>query len=164
MHKPFQSVRSKMVLSYLAVVLVIALLFGSILYLFFSHQYSKEIRINNQLSLKSTVNTIESSVIQKVNQVYLSLALGNAASIDLDSLKGNHSKILDIEQSLKNMVQNIPISLKLFMCTIRRTTSSSHPCMGYCSMRHSFECMSIVGLDRCDERNSKKAPYGCKLA
>lgn len=106
MHKPFQSVRSKMVLSYLAVVLVIALLFGSILYLFFSHQYSKEIRINNQLSLKSTVNTIESSVIQKVNQVYLSLALGNAASIDLDSLKGNHSKILDIEQSLKNMVQN----------------------------------------------------------
>ncbi|KAA2302273.1 AraC family transcriptional regulator, partial [Clostridioides difficile] len=38
--------------------------------------------------------------------VYLSLALGNAASIDLDSLKGNHSKILDIEQSLKNMVQN----------------------------------------------------------
>ena len=95
-----------MVLSYLAVVLVIALLFGSILYLFFSHQYSKEIRINNQLSLKSTVNYIESSVIQKVNQVYLSLALGNAASIDLDSLKGNHSKILDIEQSLKNMVQN----------------------------------------------------------
>lgn len=60
MLKPFQSVRSKMVLSYLAVVLVIALLFGSILYLFFSHQYSKEIRINNQLSLKSTVNTIES--------------------------------------------------------------------------------------------------------
>ncbi|MBD8841063.1 AraC family transcriptional regulator [Paenibacillus sp. CFBP 13594] len=106
MHKPFQTVRSKMVLSYLAVVLVIALLFGSILYLFFSHQYSKEIRINNQLSLKSTVNYIESSVIQKVNQVYLSLALGNAASIDLDSLKGNHSKILDIEQSLKNMVQN----------------------------------------------------------
>lgn len=101
MHKPFQTVRSKMVLSYLAVVLVIALLFGSILYLFFSHQYSKEIRINNQLSLKSTVNYIESSVIQKVNQVYLSLALGNAASIDLDSLKGNHSKILDIEQSLK---------------------------------------------------------------
>ncbi|WP_340015431.1 helix-turn-helix domain-containing protein [Paenibacillus sp. FSL K6-1318] len=106
MRKPFQSVRSKMVLSYLAVVLVIALLFGSILYSFFSHQYSKEIRINNQLSLKSTVNTIESSVIQKVNQVYLSLALGNAASINLDSLKGNHSKILDIEQSLKNMVQN----------------------------------------------------------
>ncbi|MCW3794645.1 AraC family transcriptional regulator [Paenibacillus sp. LS1] len=106
MRKPFQSVRSKMVLSYLAVVLVIALLFGSIFYLFFSHQYSKEIRINNQLSLKSTVNTIESSVIQKVNQVYLSLALGNAASINLDSLKGNHSKILDIEQSLKNMVQN----------------------------------------------------------
>ncbi|MCP1181907.1 helix-turn-helix domain-containing protein [Paenibacillus sp. 1781tsa1] len=106
MRKPFQSVRSKMVLSYLAVVLVIALLFGSIFYLFFSHQYSKEIRINNQLSLKSTVNTIESSVIQKVNQVYLSLALGNAPSIDLDSLKGNHSKILDIEQSLKNMVQN----------------------------------------------------------
>ncbi|TDL63144.1 AraC family transcriptional regulator [Paenibacillus amylolyticus] len=106
MRKPFQSVRSKMVLSYLAVVLVIALLFGSILYFFFSHQYSKEIRINNQLSLKSTVNTIESSVIQKVNQVYLSLALGNAASINLDSLKGNHSKILDIEQSLKNMVQN----------------------------------------------------------
>ncbi len=106
MRKPFQSVRSKMVLSYLAVVLVIALLFGSIFYLFFSHQYSKEIRINNQLSLKSTVNTIENSVIQKVNQVYLSLALGNAANINLDSLQGNHSKILDIEQSLKNMVQN----------------------------------------------------------
>ncbi|WP_336764155.1 AraC family transcriptional regulator [Paenibacillus sp. USHLN196] len=106
MRKPFQSVRSRMVFSYLAVVLVISLLFGSILYLFFSHQYSKEIRINNQLSLKNTVNYIESSVIQKVNQVYLSLALGSSVSIDLDNIKGNHGKILDIEQLLQNKVQN----------------------------------------------------------
>ncbi|MEO2205788.1 AraC family transcriptional regulator [Paenibacillus pabuli] len=106
MRKLFQSVRSRMVLSYLAVVLVIALLFGSILYVFFSHQYSKEIRINKQLLLQSTVNYIESSVIQKVNQVYLSLALGSPVSIHLDSLQGNHSKILDIEQLLKSQVQN----------------------------------------------------------
>ena len=106
MRKLFQSVRSRMVFSYLAVVLVIALLFGSILYLFFSHQYSKEIRSNKQLLLKNTVNYMESSVIQKVNQVYLSLALGSPVSIDIDSLKGNHGKILDIEQLLKNQVQN----------------------------------------------------------
>ncbi|MCG7386300.1 helix-turn-helix domain-containing protein [Paenibacillus sp. ACRRY] len=106
MRKLFQSVRSRMVFSYLAVVLVIALLFGSILYLFFSHQYSKEIRINKQLLLQSTVNYIETSVIEKVNQVYLSLALGSPVSIQLDSLQGNHSKILDIEQQLKSQVQN----------------------------------------------------------
>ncbi|PAD28797.1 AraC family transcriptional regulator [Paenibacillus sp. 7523-1] len=106
MRKLFQSVRSRMVFSYLAVVLVIALLFGSILYLFFSHQYSKEIRINKQLLLQSTVNYIETSVIEKVNQVYLSLALGSPVSIQLDSLQGNHSKILDIEQLLKSQVQN----------------------------------------------------------
>jgi len=106
MRKLFQSVRSRMVFSYLAVVLVIALLFGSILYLFFSHQYSKEIRINKQLLLQSTVNYIESSVIQKVNQVYLSLALGSPVNIHLDNLQGNHSKILDIEQLLKSQVQN----------------------------------------------------------
>lgn len=106
MRKLFQSVRSRMVFSYLAVVLVIALLFGSILYLFFSHQYSKEIRINKQLQLQSAVNYIETSVIDKVNQVYLSLALGSPVSIQLDSLQGNHSKILDIEQLLKSQVQN----------------------------------------------------------
>ncbi|WP_336783742.1 helix-turn-helix domain-containing protein [Paenibacillus illinoisensis] len=106
MRKLFQSVRSRMIFSYLAVVLVIALLFGSILYLFFSHQYSKEIRINKQLQLQSTVNYIETSVIEKVNQVYLSLALGSPVSIQLDSLQGNHSKILDIEQLLKSQVQN----------------------------------------------------------
>lgn len=106
MRKLFQSVRSRMVFSYLAVVLVIALLFGSILVLFFSHQYSKEIRINKQLQLQSTVNYIETSVIEKVNQVYLSLALGSPVRIQLDSLQGNHSKILDIEQLLKNQVQN----------------------------------------------------------
>lgn len=106
MHKPLQSVRFKMIFSYLAVVLVIALLFGSILYLFFSNQYSKEIRINKQMMLKSTVNTIESSVIQRVDQIYLSLALGGSVNIDLDSLKGNHSKVLDIQQLLKNQVQS----------------------------------------------------------
>ncbi|MCG7379468.1 AraC family transcriptional regulator [Paenibacillus sp. ACRSA] len=106
MRELFQSVRSRMVFSYIAVVLVIALLFGSILYLFFSHQYSKEIRNNKQLLLKNTVNYMEISVIQKVNQVYLSLALGSPVSIDVDRLKGNHGKILDIEQLLKNQVQN----------------------------------------------------------
>ncbi|NUU76051.1 AraC family transcriptional regulator [Paenibacillus xylanilyticus] len=106
MRKYFQSVRFRMVLSYLAIVLVIALLFGSILYLFFSNQYSKEIRNAKQLSLKNTVNYIESSVIQKVNQVYLSLALGSSVNIDLDRLQGNHGKILDIEQLLKKQVQN----------------------------------------------------------
>ncbi|MFS0873282.1 helix-turn-helix domain-containing protein [Paenibacillus xylanilyticus] len=106
MRKYFQSVRSRMVFSYLAIVLVIALLFGSILYLFFSNQYSKEIRNAKQLSLKNTVNYIESSVIQKVNQVYLSLALGSSVNIDLDRLQGNHGKILDIEQLLKKQVQN----------------------------------------------------------
>ncbi|MGF9700295.1 helix-turn-helix domain-containing protein [Paenibacillus sp. MABNR03] len=106
MRQYFQSVRFRMVLSYLAIVLVIALLFGSILYLFFSNQYSKEIRNAKQLSLKNTVNYIESSVIQKVNQVYLSLALGSSVNIDLDRLQGNHGKILDIEQLLKKQVQN----------------------------------------------------------
>lgn len=45
-------------------------------------------------------------MIQRVNQVYLSLALGGSVNIDLDTLKGNHSKILDIEQLLKSQVQN----------------------------------------------------------
>lgn len=106
MRKLFQSVWSKMVFSYLAVVLVIALLLGSIFYLFFSHQYSEEIRINKQMMLKNTVNYIESSVIQRVNQIYLSLALGSPVNIDLDTFQGNHSKVVDIQQLLKNQVQN----------------------------------------------------------
>ncbi|CAM3552779.1 cache domain-containing protein [Marinicrinis lubricantis] len=106
MRRPFQSVWSKMVSSYIAVVLVIALLLGSIFYLFFSHQYSEEIRINKQMMLKNTVNSIESSVIQRVHQIYLSLALGSPVNIDLDTFKGNHSKVLDIQQLLQNQVQN----------------------------------------------------------
>lgn len=106
MLKPFQSVWSKMALSYLAVVLVIALLLSTFFYLFFARQYSEEIRINNEMMLNNTVNQIESSVIQRVNQIYLSLALGSPVNINLDSVKGNHSKILDIQQLLNNQVHN----------------------------------------------------------
>ncbi|MDR6723188.1 YesN/AraC family two-component response regulator [Paenibacillus amylolyticus] len=134
MRELFQSVRSRMVFSYIAVVLVIALLFGSILYLFFSHQYSKEIRNNKQLLLKNTVNYMESSVIQKVNQVYLSLALGSPVNIDIDSLKGNHGKILDIEQLLKNQVQNysdLIESIHIYDTKNQFMISSAHGLMLY---------------------------------
>lgn len=58
------------------------------------------------MALQNTVNYMESSVIQRVNQIYLSLALTSSINIDIDTIKGNHSKILDIQQLLKNQVQN----------------------------------------------------------
>ena len=106
MQNPFQSVRFRMIISYLTIVLVIALLFGSVLYLFFAHQYRKELQLNKQMLLNSTVNYMESSVIDRVNQIYLSLALSGSVNVDIDTLAGNHSKILDIQQLLNQQVQS----------------------------------------------------------
>ncbi|MHA7966328.1 helix-turn-helix domain-containing protein [Paenibacillus sp. CAU 1782] len=104
MRNPFQSVRSKLAFSYLIIVLVIALLLSSIFYLVYSHQYREEITINKQMMLNNTVNYIESSIIQRVDQIYLSIALGSPVSIDLNSVQGNHSKIMDIQELLKKQV------------------------------------------------------------
>lgn len=49
---------------------------------------------------------MESSVIQRVNQIYLSLALDSSVNLNINTLQGNHIKILDIQQLLKNQVQN----------------------------------------------------------
>lgn len=102
----FQSVRSKLAFSYLVIVIVIALLLSSIFYLFYSNKYSEEIRINKQMTLNNTVNSIESSVIKRVDQIYLAIALGGPVRIDLNTLQGNHAKIIDIQEMLKTQVAN----------------------------------------------------------
>ncbi|MCI3922852.1 AraC family transcriptional regulator [Paenibacillus sp. TRM 82003] len=134
MRKPFQSVWSRMVFSYLAVVLVIALLLSSVFYLYFSHQYREEIHINKQMMLRNTVNHIESTVIHRVNQIYLSLALRSSVGIDLGTLQGNHSKIMDIQELLTHQVSNhsdIVQAIHIYDVEQRHMISSVHGLLLY---------------------------------
>lgn len=158
MRKPFQSVLSKMVLSYLAVVLVIALLLSSFFYLFFARQYSEEIRINNEMMLNNTVNQIESSVIQRVHQIYLSLALGSPVNIHMDTLNGNHSKVVDIQQLLNNQVHNhsdLIHAIHLYDAENRFIISSAHGLLleDRISSAAGTSVASVVGASSVDASN-----------
>src|SRR5690606_6972264 len=102
---------------------------SSFFYLFFARQYSEEIRINNEMMLNNTVKQIESSVIQRVHQIYLSLALGRPINIQIDSLQGNHSKVVDIQQLLNNQVHNhsdLIHAIHLYDAENRFIISSAH--------------------------------------
>src|SRR5690606_31546255 len=146
------------VLSYLAVVLVIALLLSSFFYLFFARQYSEEIRINNEMMLNNTVNQIESSVIQRVHQIYLSLTLGSPVNIHMDTLNGNHSKVVDIQQLLNNQVHNhsdLIHAIHLYDAEKRFIISSAHGLLleDRISSAAGTSVASVVGASRVDASN-----------
>lgn len=107
MKKKGNSAFTNLAISYVTLVIVIVLLLCSIFYMYFPKNYNEEIKNKNQVILESTANDIESSVFQRVQQIYLDLSLNGPVSIDLlanDTLQGNHSSVLDIQALLKSKV------------------------------------------------------------
>lgn len=107
MKKNGNSAFANLAISYVTVVMVIVLLLCSIFYMYFPKNYKEEIQKKNQIILESAANYIESSVFQRVQQIYLDLSLGESVSIDVfakDTLQGNHGTVLDLQDLLKNEV------------------------------------------------------------
>ncbi|ULO07683.1 AraC family transcriptional regulator [Paenibacillus sp. 19GGS1-52] len=107
--KHSKSVLANLAISYLTIVIVIVLFLCSVFYLYFPRNYKEEIRNKNQIILENAANYIESAVFQRVQQIYLDLSLENSVNIDLytkETLQGNHSRIIDIQDLLKKEVTN----------------------------------------------------------
>ncbi|MCL6602207.1 MAG: AraC family transcriptional regulator [Paenibacillus sp.] len=103
--KKWNSAFANLAISYVSIVLVIVLLICSIFYIYFSSHYKEELRSKNQLILENTAQTIEASVLQRVQQIYLDLSLDKTADLRLfTSLQSNLSKVIDMQDLLKSEV------------------------------------------------------------
>ncbi|WP_310830795.1 helix-turn-helix domain-containing protein [Paenibacillus pedocola] len=102
--KKWSSAFTSLAISYISIVLVIVLLLCSVFYIYFSSHYKEELRSRNQLILKNTAGTIEASVLQRVQQIYLEVSLKQTATLRLlagASFSSNLSKV----SSLQDMLQ-----------------------------------------------------------
>lgn len=105
--KKGSSVFANLAVSYVSIVLVIVLLLCSAFYLYFSGTYKEELRNKNQLVLANTAQTIETSVLQRVKQIYLDLSLNKTADVRAfadSTFASNPSKALDLQELLKSKV------------------------------------------------------------
>ncbi|WP_340020588.1 AraC family transcriptional regulator [Paenibacillus sp. FSL K6-1096] len=95
--------------SYISVVLVIVLLLCSAFYLYFSNQYKEELQGRNRLILDNTARTLEASVLQRVQQIYLEISLNQKAALRVlsdTSLPANLSKVNSLQEMLNMQVSN----------------------------------------------------------
>jgi two-component system response regulator YesN len=107
--KKWNSVFANLAFSYAAIVLVIVLLLCSVFYIYFSKNYKDELRDKNQLLLENTAQAIETSVLQRVRQVYLDLSVDKTADIRLfadASYQTKLSKAIDLQELLKSEVNS----------------------------------------------------------
>lgn len=93
--------------SYISVVLIIVFLLCSAFYLYFSNHYKEELQSRNQLILENTASTIETSVLERVQQIYLEVSLNQQAALGLlpdASLPSNLSKVSSLQDMLSAQV------------------------------------------------------------
>lgn len=103
--KKWNSAFTSLAISYISIVLVIVLLLCSVFYIYFSGKYKEELRDKNQLILENTAQTIEATVLQRVQQVYLDLSLEKTADLRLfgnASMQKHPSKMIDLQELLKS--------------------------------------------------------------
>lgn len=105
--KKWNTAFANLAISYISIVLVIILLLCSVFYIYFSSKYKEELQSRNQLILENTARTIESTVLQRVQQIYLDLSLYSTADLRTfaDSpFHTNTSKVMDLQELLKSEV------------------------------------------------------------
>lgn len=105
--RKWNTVFANLAISYMSIVLVIVLLLCSTFYIYFSGKYKDELRNRNQLILKNTAQTIESTVLQRAQQMYLDISLSKNVNVRLfadPAYQNNHSKVIDLQELLKSEV------------------------------------------------------------
>lgn len=103
--KKWNSAFASLAISYVSIVLVIVLLVCSVFYIYFSRHYKEELRDKNQLILENTARTIETSVLQRVQQIYLDLSLDKNGDLRLfadASLESNSGALIDLQEMLRS--------------------------------------------------------------
>lgn len=103
--KKWNSAFVSLAISYVSIVLVIVLLICSVFYIYFSGHYKEELRNKNQLILENTARTIETSVLQSVQQIYLDLSLDKDGDLRLfadSSIPLSSGTALDLQEVLES--------------------------------------------------------------
>lgn len=105
--KKWSSAWTRLALSYGSIVIVIVLLVCSFFYIYFSRSYNEELQNKNQLILENTARTIEGTVLQRVQQIYLDLSLDKSADIRLftkPSAQSSLDSVIDLQELLRSKV------------------------------------------------------------
>ncbi|UQZ35188.1 AraC family transcriptional regulator [Paenibacillus sp. PK3_47] len=103
--KKWNSAFASLAISYVSIVLVIILMVCSVFYIYFSEHYKEELRNKNQLILENTARTIETSILQSVQQIYLDLSLDKNGNLRLfadPSLLSNTASMMELQEALKS--------------------------------------------------------------
>ncbi len=109
--KKWNSVLARLAVSYLSVVLVLVLSLCSVFYLYSSNRYMEELQDRNQVTLANAARTIDSEVLQQVQQLALRLALDKTADLRrfrADSWRTQPSQLLKLQTLLKSEVDANP--------------------------------------------------------
>ncbi|QOS81864.1 AraC family transcriptional regulator [Paenibacillus sp. JNUCC31] len=105
--KKWSSAWAGLAISYGSIVVTIVLLICSFFYIYFSRSYNEELRNKNQLILENTARTIEGTVLQRVQQMYVDLSLDKSANIRLFADNADRSgldQVVDLQELLKAKV------------------------------------------------------------
>lgn len=109
MLKKWNSVLANLAISHISIVLVIVLLLCSAFYVFFTNNYKEQLHNKNRIMMENTAQTIESTVLKRVEQIYLDISLDKSADLRLfadPSYTGQLSKVIDLQELIKSKVTN----------------------------------------------------------
>lgn len=105
--KKWSSAWAGLAISYGSIVVVIVLLICSFFYIYFSRSYNEELQNKNQLILENTTRTIEGTILQRVQQIYLDLSLDKSVDIQMfaePSTRSGLDSVIDLQELLKSKV------------------------------------------------------------
>ncbi|SEO46913.1 AraC family transcriptional regulator [Paenibacillus sp. OK076] len=105
--KKWSSAWAGLAISYGSIVVVIVLLVCSFFYIYFSRSYNEELQNKNQLILENTTRTIEGTILQRVQQMYVDLSLDKSVDIRLfaePSTRSGLDSVIDLQELLKSKV------------------------------------------------------------
>ncbi|PWW37940.1 MULTISPECIES: AraC family transcriptional regulator [Paenibacillus] len=105
--KKWSSAWAGLAISYGSIVVVIVLLICSFFYIYFSRSYNEELQNKNQLILENTTRTIEGTILQRVQQMYVDLSLDKSVDIRLfaePSTRSGLDSVIDLQELLKSKV------------------------------------------------------------
>lgn len=107
--KRWNSVFASLAVSYVSMTLILVLLLGCFFYIYVSNSYRQELQIKSRLEVEKAAQAIEAAVLQRVQKIYLELALDKTVDVRLlaaSALIHNQSKLIDLQEMLKSKVDS----------------------------------------------------------
>ncbi|MEF3355411.1 AraC family transcriptional regulator [Paenibacillus sp. GYB006] len=107
--KKWNSVLANLAISHVTAVFVVVMLLSSAFYIILTKNYKEELLSKNQIRMKNTVQTIESAVLKRVQQIHLDISLDKNVNLRLftDSSYANHrSEVIELKELIQSKVTN----------------------------------------------------------